>query len=278
MSIVITKALEGDQAAYAPCILTGTSSRDPQGYSTSPTGFGNSSGKFAISFATSGYDFEQNDTVTLSGLTGDLAQYNGRHSVWNTLSNSIITNTAWAGGTTAAIGTLYRSNDNILIRGDVYNAASSLIGSVYVQPTNGAFSMDFARTLQTMLSSIFSLTAGDRPTTGAAAVYKIKMFEQWQSPTFAKVEFESTGYEQNGLVHRTTTVANNITGVDLLQSNNVIAEGGKLLVHYMTDKTSDVSVLFTSSTGSLTIISTTIVNKHGLAVYEIPTGAKWVTA
>ena len=278
MSIVITKALEGDQAAYAPCILTGTSSRDPQGYSTSPTGFGNSSGKFAISFATSGYDFEQNDTVTLSGLTGDLAQYNGRHSVWNTLSNSIITNTAWAGGTTAAIGTLYRSNDNILIRGDVYNVSSVLIGSVYVQPTNGAFSMDFARTLQTMLSSIFSLTAGDRPTTGAAAIYKIKMFEQWQSPTFAKVEFESTGYEQNGLVHRTTTVANNITGVDLLQSNNVIAEGGKLLVHFMTNKTTNVSVLFTSSTGSTTSVSTTITNKHGLAVYEIPAGVKSVTA
>jgi hypothetical protein len=138
--------------------------------------------------------------------------------------------------------------------------------------------MDFSRTLQTMLSSIFSLTAGDRPTTGAAAIYKIKMFEQWQSRTFAKAELESAGYEQNGLAHRTTTVANNITGVDLLQSNNVIAEGGKLLVHFMTHKTTNVSVLFTSSTGSLTIISTTIVNKHGLAVYEIPTGAKWVTA
>lgn len=279
MSIVTTKALEGDQAAYAPCILTGTSSRDPQGCNVAITGYGNSSGRFAITHDAGVTPFENNDTITIKGATGDLAKYNGRHRVWNVISpTNLITDTSWSGGTTAAIGTLYRSNDNILIRGDVYNVSSVLIGSVYVQPTNGSFSMDFARTFQTMLSSIFSLTAGDRPTTGAAAVYKIKMFEQWQSPTFAKVEFESAGYEQNGLVHRTTTVANNITGVDLLQSNNVIAEGGKLLVHFMTHKTTNVSVLFTSSTGSLTIISTTIVNKHGLAVYQVPTGAKWVTA
>jgi hypothetical protein len=89
MAIVTTKGLEGDQAVYSPCILSGTCSRDGQGLTKSLTGYGDTSGFLAVSFASGGAVYEVGDIVLISGATGDLAKYNGRHSVFSNTATSI---------------------------------------------------------------------------------------------------------------------------------------------------------------------------------------------
>ncbi len=278
MAIVTTKGLEGDQAVYSPCILSGTCSRDPQGYTRSLTSYGNTSGYLAVGFASGGATFENNDTVVISGATGDLAKYNGRHTVYSVTGTSIRTNTAWTGGTTAAVGSVLRANDSMMVRLDVYNAASALVSQVYVPPVAGAFSVDMAKTLQTLVSSIFTLTDGTINVANAAQAYTIKPYEQWLGINYETVEVASAGYNQAGVAHRTTSVAS-IDTTALL--NTSFAASGKLLIHAMTSLTgADVEFQFTSvskTASTMTEVRMAAVNKHVAAVYAIPTDAIYVT-
>jgi hypothetical protein len=283
MAIVITTAVEGDQAAYAPCILAGTASRDnfTSGgvlIENDITAYGESvEGNLSIGFASGGANYDNNDTITISGATGDLAKYNGRHEILSFTSVSIKTTTAWTGGTTAAVGKVTRTNDSIQVRGDVYEGATLKV-SVYTQPASKAFSMDFARALQSLLSSIFTLTAGAASTTGAATAYTIKLFEQWQRADYSTREEETAAEEQTGVAHRTTSVAS-IDTTALL--NTPFAAQGKLFIHIMTSLTSaDVEFIFTSTSATAstdTAYRMPAVNKHAAAVYEIPADALRVT-
>jgi hypothetical protein len=283
MAIVTTKGLEGDQAAYAPCILSGTASRDnfTSGgvlIENAITAYGESvEGNLSIGFASGGANYDNNDTITISGATGDLAKYNGRHEILSFTSVSIKTTTPWTGGTTAAVGKVTRTNDSIQVRGDVYEGATLKV-SVYTQPASKVFSMDFARALQSLLSSIFTLTAGAASTTGAATAYTIKLFEQWQRADYSTRQEESSGYEQTGVAHRTTSVAS-IDTTALL--NTPFAAQGKLFIHIMTSLTSaDVEFVFTSTSATAstdTAYRMPAVNKHAAAVYEIPADSLRVT-
>lgn len=272
MAIAITTALEGDQAVYAPCILAGTCSRDGQGLTKSLTGYGDTSGFLAVSFASGGAVYEVGDIVLISGATGDLAKYNGRHSVYSNTATSIRTNTAWIGGTTAAIGTMIRANENMMVRLDVYNASSVLVSQVFVPPVAGTFSVDMSKTLQTLVSSIFSLVAGTISVANAAHAYTIKPYEQWLDINYATTEVATAAENQEGVAHRTTSVAS-ITTTALLNSS--FAASGKLLIHAMTSLSdADVEFSFTSvgKTASVeTLLRMVPVNKHVAAVYEIPT-------
>jgi hypothetical protein len=286
MAIVTTKGLEGDQAAYAPCILSGTASRDnfTSGgvlIENAITVWGSGTGgRLTIQFASGGANYDNDDTVTISGATGDLAKYNGRHEVYTLSATTLTMTTLWDGGTTAAVGKVTRTNDSIQVRGDVYEGATLKV-SVYTQPASKVFSMDFARALQSLLSSIFTLTAGAAATTGAAKAYTIKLFEQWQRADYSTRQEESSGYEQTGVAHRTSSTAVFSGGAAALGSNYLA--GGKVFFHVISANTDPVRIDFTAypiAGGSPTVtnVAVTLVNKHAAAVYAIPAGMRYVTA
>jgi len=274
--ITVTTALAADIASFAPCRISGTADRDR--YRTDGTliqdnitAWANSGGKLAISIADE-KDYEVGDSVVIAGGTGDLSNYNGRHNIQLTGTGQLIMATDWTGGTTAAVGTVTRANDNLMVRADVYKGAD-LLGSVYTMPVNQAFTVDVSDILKTGHSSIFTLTAGAVATTGAAFAYTVKLFEQYQAANFGTVSEETVAEEQTGTAHRTTSV----TGIDtttILNSN--FQAGGKLLIHALNDQGSTLAIRFTASTGAQTTVAVTRVNKHIAACYEIPAGAKWV--
>jgi hypothetical protein len=286
MAIITTKGLEGDQAAYAPCILAGTASRDnfTSGgvlIENAITVWGSGTGgRLTIQFASGGANYDNDDTVTISGATGDLAKYNGRHEVYTLSSTTLTMTTLWDGGTTAAVGKVTRTNDSIQVRGDVYEGATLKV-SVYTQPASKVFSMDFARALQSLLSSIFTLTAGAAATTGAAKAYTIKLFEQWQRADYSTREEETAAEEQAGIAHRTSSTSVFSGGAAALGGNYLA--GGKVFFHVISDNANPVRIDFTAypiAGGSpvATNVPVTLVNKHAAAVYAIPTGMRYITA
>jgi hypothetical protein len=276
MAVTVTQAITGDQAGYAPIILAGTTSRDPQGYTRSLTGYGNTSGYLAVSFASGGATFENNDTVIISGATGSLAQYNGRHTVYSVTATSIRTNTAWNGGTTAAVGTLTRANTNFQMRFDIYDGSSVLQSRVYAPAVAGAFSVDLAPQLARLTSTIWTQTAGAVDTSNASAAFTVSIAETWLTDTYEAYELIDALKNQAGTVHRTTSVASIATTALLNNSTMTVQEGATLLVHFLTNKTSGVRVYFTTASGT-TEVAVTITRKHGAAAYTVPTGAKYVS-
>lgn len=275
--ITITTGLAAHVASFAPCIIAGTSSRDNVRTNgtliqLNATGYqSGTGGRLAVTVASSGTDFEVGDTVLISGATGNLAQYNGRHEVYSVASGIITTTTTWAGGTTAAVGHITRSNDSLLVRADVYNGAT-LLGSVYATPSRRAFQLDVARTLQTAHSSLFTLTPGLASAAGAAYQAEVRLFEQWQRANYSTQAEQTSGATQTTVAHRVTSVATRTT-TGLL--NESYTGGGRVLMHVMGNFTQAV-VRFTPSSGSPTSLNATATHGHIMAVYAIPAGVRTV--
>lgn len=287
MAITLTTTMPDDVAAFAPVIIAGTCSRSPVKSggavaSLSITAWASGTAtRVTLTVASGGGDFYAGDTVTVTSATGTLAQYNGRHTVYSASTTEIVLTTLWVSGTTAAVGTITRSNDNMLVRIRVKDATSDdIVGTVYGQPDENTFSIDISKILQSQLSSIFTTTTGDTATT-AGAVFELKteLAEIYQSPTYTLVEDTTVAAEEEALAHRTTTVTDKIAGTGML--NVSYTTRGLLLVHFMTDKTSGVitrCIPYTKGTAGVTTNGdTTIVNKHGMYVYSIPATADFVT-
>jgi len=285
MAITITTGLASDVAAFAPCVIYGSSTRAPilsTGVleSAAITAYGSGSGgRLAMSVAVgSGTSIEAGDTVIITGAEGVHEQYNGRHKVY-TVTATTLTVEALYNGTDAgdAYGTMTRTNDSMRVRADVYNG-STLIGSLYAQPVLRNWEIDVSGLFQTQLSSIFSLTAGDRPTTGAAFAFTVELFEQWQTVDFSIIEVETVAAAQTGVAHRSADITGQITGTTL--PSIAYRAKDKILHHFLCSETSNVSVIFIpyvgSTAGTATTVATTITNKHGLAVYAIPATATMV--
>jgi hypothetical protein len=276
--ITITTGLAAHVASFAPCIIAGTSSRDNVRTNgtliqLNATGYqSGTGGRLAVTVASSGTDFEVGDTVLISGATGNLAQYNGRHEVYSVASGIITTTTTWAGGTTAAVGQITRSNDSLLVRADVYNGAT-LLGSVYATPSRRAFQLDVARTLQTAHSSLFTLTPGLASAAGAAYQAEVRLFEQWQRANYSTQAEQTSGATQTTVAHRVTSVASRTTQAML---NDGITSGGKVVLHFMTNAV-QIRVRFIPSSGWATTYNIVPTLDHVLVVYEIPDSVKYVT-
>ena len=102
MAIKITTGLAADIAAFAPCIIYGTSTRAPilsTGVleSAAITLYGSGSGgRLAMSVAVgSGTSIEAGDTVVITGATGDRERYNGRHKVYTVTSTTLTVETLY---------------------------------------------------------------------------------------------------------------------------------------------------------------------------------------
>lgn len=276
--ITLTTTLAADVASFAPCKVAGTSSRDNVRTNgtlieLNATGYqSGTGGRLAVTVASSGTDYEVGDTVTISGATLTLAQYNGRHEVYSVASGVITLTTMWAGGTTAAVGKITRTNDSLLVRADVYKG-TTLLGSVYATPIRRDFELDLSATLKTGHGSIFTLTDGAGVPTGAAYSYEVRLFEQWQRPNFATYSEQTTGATQTGTAHRVTSMASRTTTALL---NDAWQSSGKIVLHFMTNA-AQVRVRFTPSTGAATTHNIMPTLGHVLAVYEIPATAKVVT-
>ena len=284
MAITITTGLAADIAAFAPCIIYGSSTRAPilsTGVleSAAITLYGSGSGgRLAMSVAVgSGTSIEAGDTVVITGATGNRERYNGRHKVYTVTSTTLTVETLYVSSASGDFGTMTRTNDAMRVRADVYNGAT-FVGSVYAQPVKRNFELDVSGLLRGQLSSIFSLTAGSRATTGAAFAFTVEMFEQWQTVDFSIIEVETAGAAQTGVAHRSTDITGQITGTTL--PSTAYRSKNKVLHHFLCDETSNVSVIFIpyvgSTAGTATTVAMTITNKHGFAVYDIPSTATMV--
>ena len=88
MSLILTKNLDSDLAAFSACILEGTSTRAPVSPSTELltefeiSNYADYSGNLRV-YGTVGLStsIRQSDTVIISGATGDMSIYNGIHKV-----------------------------------------------------------------------------------------------------------------------------------------------------------------------------------------------------
>lgn len=279
MAITITNALASDLPAYAPCIVSGTSTRAPISSSGNLESFSISnynaqSGRLAVTI-TIGAEalISIGDIVTISGATGDAEIYNGRHKVYSFTSSLLITETLWISeGTITASGTLIRINDGMRIRADIYNDAT-LINSVYTQPVKNAWEIDVSGALQSQFGSIFSLTERTSSNGKMAFVYNIKFYEQWQQVDYSIYDVETVGAVMTGIAHKTTDLTDQIEGFKLLTSN--YQSKFKILHHFLTDKTTNVKVKFTPYEKTVAKIpeikDILIANKHGFVVYNIPT-------
>lgn len=275
--ITLTTKLDAHVAAYAPCVLAGTSSRDNVRANGTliqfnVTGYQSDGGRLAVTVASSATDFEVDDSVMITGATGDLARYNGRHRVYSVDIGIITTYTPWSGGVSASVGQITRANSSLLVRADVYKG-EVLLGSVYATPSTRAWSMDVGQTVRAGLSSVFTLTNGVHTPTGAAFNYTVRLFEQWQRVDYTTISQETTAGQHSGVVHRVTSMAS-MTTTALL--NDAWQSSGKIVLHFMTDA-AQVLVRFTPSTGAATTYNIMPTLGHVLAVYEIPASVKYVT-
>lgn len=275
--ITLTTQLGAHVAAYAPCLLAGTSSRDNVRENgtliqLNVTGYQSNGGRLAVTVASSATDFEVDDSVMITGATGDLARYNGRHRVYSVASGIITTYTLWSGGVSASVGQITRANISLLVRADVYKGAV-LLGSVYATPSTRAWSMDVGQTVRAGLSSVFTLTNGVHTPTGAAFNYTVRLFEQWQRDDYTTISQETAARQHSGVVHRVTSMASRTTQAML---NDGITSGGKVVLHFMTNAV-QILVRFTPSTGAATTYNIAPTLDHVLVVYEIPDGVKYVT-
>ena len=284
MALTVTTGLASDVAAFAPCIIAGASDYAPvisTGVleSAAITAYNSGSGgRLAISVAIgTGTSIKALDTIVITGATGDREQYNGRHKVYSNTATSVTVETLYVSSANGAFGTMTRTNDSMRVRADVYNG-STLIGSLYAQPVLRNWEIDVSGLLQTQFSSIFSLTAGDRPTTGAAFAFTVELFEQWQTVDFSIIEVETVAAAQTGVAHRSADITGQITGTTL--PSVAYRAKDKILHHFLCSETSNVSVIFIpyigSTAGTATTVATTITNKHGMAVYAIPATATMV--
>ena len=281
MSLILTKNLDSDLAAFSACILEGTSTRAPVSPSTELltefeiSNYADYSGNLRV-YGTVGLStsIRQSDTVIISGATGDMSIYNGIHKVLFYDFESVTLTTLWQGGVANTDGVLTRVNPGMRIRADVYNG-STFINSVYAQPIYNTWTLDISPILQTQFSSIFTLTEGAQNTSGAVFVYNVKLFEQWLDNNYEIIEEETINLVTGGLAHKTVNLTDLISGTKLPYTTH--QSSTKIFHHFYTDKTSGVKISFIPYIKLIaqtpTTVDINVVNKHGFAVYNIPQGS-----
>lgn len=275
--IVITNPLAAHLASFAPCIMAGTSSRDnvtSDGtlIQLNITGYhSGTGGRLGVTVDGAASGFEPGDTITISGATGTLTRYNGRHQVHSVGSAIVTLTTLWSGGLSASIGQITRTNDSLLVRADVYKGGT-LLGTVYANTSRRSWELDVSPVLQSGHSSPFTLTPGLASALGTVYSYEVRLFEQWQRPDYSIVVVQTTLVTQIGVAHRVTSVATRTT-TDLL--NTSFLAGGSLIMHIM-GNFYDARVRFTPSPGTATTYSVACPDGHIVVVYQIPAGARSV--
>ena len=207
MSISITTTPNADVAAYAPVTIAGTSTRNPfeggvRDYRTI-TGMSNSGGYLMLTVAIQAW--EDDDTILIDNATTDFEQYNGRHTITSRTSTTITTATTWVAASTGDEGIVFRMNENLYIKLEVENDASTVIGTLYclVDTSDDTWSFDISRPLQYELSSYFSLVDGEVDTGSASHEYTLVLYETWQADDYTTTE-EVHGTEPTTISHLTT--------------------------------------------------------------------------
>ena len=276
MAITITTDLADNVAAFAPCVVEGTTDRYP--FDSTGTRQSNAIISLTDSGATllrieiiSNADYLVGDTIDISGATGDYAQYNGRHAI-GSLSGStyIITTTAWVSATTGDEGTVTRRNDNLYIKAEVSNNTPEVIATLYEQVgAGGTFSFDFRQALQSELATAFSLTAGEGNPGSLSHNYTIAYYETFQMPDYSTTD-KLTAATTSTIAHRTTAYdTDNVSGTELL--TGAMYGKDKVVFHFMTDKTSDVRIRIVTNAGYTTTTAiTTIIRQHAIITFDWP--------
>jgi hypothetical protein len=253
MAITVTTAIAANVAAFAPVVLAGTTTRNPftsgTRQSQAAVSYADNGGVVDITVAsTTGWLAD--DTVLIAGATGDFAVLNGRHSIGSIPDGaSILLTTAWPGAmSTGDKGTVYRMNDNLTVRCDVVNASSVVVAQPFAQvKTDGTWSIDLQKPLQSELDSVFNLTAGQIAVTGCSHAYTVKLYECWQDVDYTLIAQEDVSEQQTTIAHRTTSyAATYISGTSLLTGN--YTAGAKIVFVFQTDKTSLVRLTVTRYT------------------------------
>lgn len=246
MAITITTAIAANVAAFAPVMLAGTTTRNPFSSGTRQSqaviSYAEGAGSVVDITVASTTGWLADDTVLIAGATGDFAVLNGRHSVGSIPDGaSIVLTTAWPGAmSTGDKGTVYRMNENLTVRCDVLNASSVIVAQPFAQvKTDGTWSIDLQKPLQSELDSVFNLTAGEIATTGCSHAYTVKVYECWQDVDYTLIAQEDVSEAQTTIAHRTIEyAAARISGTSLLTGN--YTAGAKIVFVFTTDKTSGV--------------------------------------
>jgi len=252
MAITITTDLAANVAAYAPCPLAGTTDRWPFTGTTRKTAnidaMGSNGGKLSLEIV-SNTGWEIGDTVKISGATGDFEQYNGLHTVLSKETTDYITlDTTWVAASTGTEGTVFRMNDNLYIKAEVEDQTTGdIVAELYAKvTTGGAWEFDMAKALQVSLGSSFDLTAGELDVTAMVREYAIDLTEVYQDTDYTTKEGSDTS--TSTFAHRMTEyAASYVSGTSLLQGSSWGYD--KIVLHFLTDKTSSVRIKVTTSSG-----------------------------
>lgn len=257
MAITITTAIAANVAAFAPVMLAGTTTRNPFSSGTRQSqaaiSYAEGAGSVVDITVASTIGWLADDTVLIAGATGDFAVLNGRHAVGSIPDGaSIVLTTAWPGAmSTGDKGTVYRMNDNLTVRCDVINASSVIVAQPFAQvKTDGTWSIDLQKSLQSELDSVFNTTAGEISVTGCSHAYTVKLYECWQDVDYTIIAQEDVSEEQTTIAHRTIEyAASRVSGTSLLTGN--YTAGSKIVLVFQTDKTSDVRITVARYTASV---------------------------
>jgi hypothetical protein len=295
-SVQINSAAAGtDYAGYAAIVVSGVTDRYPftgtvrQVDPATITAIAEESGKLALAFDDDIASFWLNgDTIQLSGLTGDAAQFNGLHAIEEAPldpdADKMLLSTPYTGSLVSSLtGTATRMNESLQVRITIKDAdTDDPFGTVDARvSTGGAFSADISGIVRTSFSSIFTLTAGAIATTNAVKEIEIEIEEVFQNADYTTRVVNPAFTPISFFAHNTTDLTDMITGTGLqnCQQQTTLRAGTKIIYHAIVDDTVAPNRLsFTPNIGSATVISNpTITDGHIGYVYEVASGVKSVT-
>jgi len=279
MAITITQDLAANVAAFAPVILKGTTDRwpfDDEGRRqfNQIISLSENNGKLSIEIIANG-NFSDGDTILISGATGDFEKYNGRHDVHH-LSGAtyVVLETGWDKGTTGTGGFITRMNDNLYIKAVVKNFADTNIvyATLYDLVVDGSFQFDLSKVLQSQLSDIFTLESGEISTTNLSVEVLVEFYESYKKANYATVEWKPFGSPTaTTIAHRTTLYTSDYVSGQLMLNDSKMFAFNRIVLHFMTDKTSDVRVKITTNLNYSTYVPiTTFTNGHCAAAIAWP--------
>jgi hypothetical protein len=295
-SVQINSAAAGtDYAGYAAIVVSGITDRYPFTGTTRQvdpatiTAIAAESGQLALAFDDDIASFWlDGDTIQLSGLTGDAAQFNGLHAIEEAPldpdADKMLLTTPYTGSLVSSLtGTATRMNESLQVRISITdNDNTVLLGTVDARvSTGGAFSADISGIVRTAFDSFFSLTAGEISTADAVRDIEVDIEEVFQDEDYLTKVVDVSYTPITFFAHNTTDLTDMITGTGLqnCQQQTVLRAGTKIIYHAIVDDTIAPNRLsFTPDTGSATVISTpTITDGHIGYVYEVGSGVKSVT-
>lgn len=286
MAVTTTTAIPGNAAAYSPVIYAGTTTRTPFAsgvrISRGITSFIDDTSRLSVNTTPVAGGFEVGDTILISGATGEHAVYNGYHTVYSIATSYIVTTTVYITvSTPTATATVTKQNNGLYIRLDVKDGDTTvLLGQLYTMvATDGTFSVDVSKTIQSTFGSIFTQTTGE-PTQGylLSKSYDIEVWESFQDKAYATTAIQDVSESQAFIAHR-TTLYDHATDTVLL-SSNCFAKG-TYLHHFLTDKTSGVKITttpYTNGAAGLGVDHTVVnfVNGHIALVVTVASGCDYV--